>query len=177
MLQTFLLWFYCLPIIKAATLILFLTALYQLLRRRWNGSRFWLPVVICLLFLFLWIIFAATLTDRIPGTVITEPEFQPFYSWFAAAAGETELPRESFMNIALFYPAGLLAYGLLPERWKWRKKAILVTLFFAGLSAGIEYCQYRFALGQAEVDDVIHNALGAFIGAVLSRFDFCRNGS
>ena len=33
------------------------------------------------------------------------------------------------------------------------------------LSAGIEYAQYRYALGMAEVDDVICNTLGAFIGA------------
>ena len=33
------------------------------------------------------------------------------------------------------------------------------------LSAGIEYAQYRYALGLAETDDVICNTLGAFIGS------------
>ena len=33
------------------------------------------------------------------------------------------------------------------------------------LSAGIEYTQYRFALGVAETDDVICNTLGVFIGS------------
>lgn len=31
------------------------------------------------------------------------------------------------------------------------------------LSAGTEYAQYRYALGMAEVDDVICNTLGAFM--------------
>lgn len=34
------------------------------------------------------------------------------------------------------------------------------------MSIGIEYAQYRFGLGLAEVDDVIHNALGAMLGAL-----------
>ena len=33
------------------------------------------------------------------------------------------------------------------------------------LSAGIEYIQYRFALGVAETDDVICNTLGTVIGS------------
>ena len=38
---------------------------------------------------------------------------------------------------------------------------VLLAFLF---SACVEFCQYKFALGYAEVDDVIHNTLGAAIG-------------
>ena len=68
------------------------------------------------------------------------------------------------MNVALFYPAGLLAASLLPEKWSRCQKMLAVLLPFALLSMMIEYTQFRYALGESEIDDVIHNTLGAFIG-------------
>ena len=70
------------------------------------------------------------------------------------------------MNVALFYPAGLLAASLLPEKWSRWQKTLAVLLLFAQLSMMIEYTQLRYALGESEIDDVIHNTLGAFIGAL-----------
>ena len=98
-----------------------------------------------------------------------EPELIPFHSYRAVMAGENkEILRSNFMNLILFYPAGLFACELLPKSWSQAKRIILVAVLFALVSAGIEFCQYHFALGQAEVDDVIHNALGALIGALIS---------
>ena len=92
----------------------------------------------------------------------------PFHSYRAVIAGENkEILRSNFMNVVLFYPAGLFACELLPKSWSRAKRVILVAVLFALVSAGIEFCQYHFALGQAEVDDVIHNALGALIGALI----------
>ena len=71
------------------------------------------------------------------------------------------------MNVVLFYPAGLLACELLPKKWSRAKRIILVTALFVLLSSGIEACQYYFALGQVEADDVLHNGLGALIGAAV----------
>lgn len=97
------------------------------------------------------------------------PELIPFHSYRAVLdGGNRELFRSNFMNVVLFYPAGLLACELLPKDWRRAQKLILTVVPFALISAGIEVCQYRFALGQAEVDDVIHNTLGALIGAVVS---------
>lgn len=70
------------------------------------------------------------------------------------------------MNVALFYPAGLLAASLLPEKWSRCQKMLAVLLPFALLSMMIEYTQFRYALGESEIDDVIHNTFGAFIGAL-----------
>ncbi|MGM9600379.1 MAG: VanZ family protein [Faecousia sp.] len=125
--------------------------------------------MIALLFLaWLAVIAAATLTDRTPDMIPAEPELVPFHSYRAVMAGENrEILRSNFMNVALFYPAGLLACELLPKSWRRAKKVFLITALLVLASAGIEFCQYHFALGQAEVDDVIHNALGALIGALV----------
>ena len=93
----------------------------------------------------------------------------PFHSYREVlAGGNPEIYRSNFMNAVLFYPAGLLATVLLPEKWPGWCKCILVILVFGALSAGIEYVQYTYALGRCEIDDVIHNTAGAFIGSLAA---------
>jgi glycopeptide antibiotics resistance protein len=36
-------------------------------------------------------------------------------------------------------------------------------------SVAIECCQYGFGIGTAEIDDIIHNTLGAFLGMLSVR--------
>ena len=69
------------------------------------------------------------------------------------------------MNVFLFFPLGLTLSNALPQKWHRWVRIGLTTLIGGILSAGIEYAQYRYALGMAEVDDVICNTLGAFIGS------------
>ena len=169
MLQAFFLWFYCLSITDAVLLIIVVSAGYLILRQWLGDKRLWRPVIALLFLAWLAVIAVATLTDRTPGLIPTEPELIPFHSYRAVIAGENkEILRSNFMNVILFYPAGLFACELLPKSWSLAKRVILVAALFALVSAGIEFCQYHFALGQAEVDDVIHNALGALIGALIS---------
>ena len=69
------------------------------------------------------------------------------------------------MNVFLFFPLGLTLSNALPQRLgRWVRIGI-TTLFACLLSIVIEYTQYYYALGMAETDDVICNALGAFIGS------------
>ena len=169
MLQAFFLWFYCLSITDAVLLVIVVSAGYLNLRQWLENKRFWRSVIALLFLAWLAIIAVATLTDRTPGIISAEPELIPFHSYRAVMAGENkEILRSNFMNVVLFYPAGLFACELLPKSWSQAKRIILVAVLFALVSAGIEFCQYHFALGQAEVDDVIHNALGALIGALIS---------
>ena len=169
MLQAFFLWFYCLSITDAVLLVIIVSAVYLILRQWLENKRFWRPLIALLFMAWLAVIAVATLTDRTPGLIPMEPELIPFHSYRAVMAGENkEILRSNFMNVILFYPAGLLACELLPKSWSRAKRVILVAVLFALVSAGIEFCQYHFALGQAEVDDVIHNALGALIGALIS---------
>lgn len=108
------------------------------------------------------IILYATILTRSAG--VPEVILTPFAT-FTAARQQPELYREMLMNIFLFFPLGLTLSNALPRKWHRWLRIILTTLIGCILSAGIEYAQYRYALGMAEVDDVICNTLGAFIGS------------
>ena len=101
-----------------------------------------------------------TRTPEIPEVILTP------LATFIAARQQPELYREMLMNVFLFFPLGLTLSNALPRKWHRWLRIILTTLIGCILSAGIEYAQYRCALGLAETDDVICNTLGAFLGAV-----------
>ena len=103
-----------------------------------------------------------------------EPEEQlgahwvPFYSYYLGLSGiNKEMLRSCFMNVILFYPAGLLAGGAWMLRGLVWKRVVLLAAVGFGVSVSVEVLQYFLLLGLAEVDDVIHNTLGMVIGAVV----------
>lgn len=101
---------------------------------------------------------------RTPDSVAQAPILVPFHSyWEAWSAGKTELYRTNFMNLVLFYPGGVLACALYSGN---RRPVISVCVMLAlcCFSVAIEWCQFHFALGKPEIDDVIHNSLGALLG-------------
>lgn len=158
-------WFYCLPIPAVIGRVFALTAGYLFLRHKLGRKHFWRLSTIVLCVMWLTVIFAVTLYSRTSGghPVL---ELIPFHSYRAVIAGETkEILRSNLMNVLLFYPVGLLACELLPKGWSRRKKLALTVGVSAFISFGIESTQYIFALGQAEIDDLIHNTLGAWIGS------------
>lgn len=108
------------------------------------------------------IILYATLLTRTSGGY--EAILPPFAA-LAAARVQPELYREMLMNVFLFFPLGLTLSNALPHRWNRWLRIGVTTLAGCLLSAGIEYAQYRFALGLAETDDVLCNTLGALLGA------------
>ena len=103
-----------------------------------------------------------TILSRTPGTytVILQP-----FATFGEARTQPELYREMLMNVFLFFPLGLTLSNTMSREWSCWAKIVLTALIGCVLSTGIEYIQYRYALGMAETDDVICNTLGAFIGA------------
>ena len=117
---------------------------------------------ICLFCAATIVILYATILTRSAG--VPEVIFTPFVS-LTAARQQPELYREMLMNVFLFFPLGLTLSNALPRKWHRWGRIILTTLIGCALSAGIEYAQYRYALGLAETDDVICNTLGAFLGA------------
>lgn len=104
----------------------------------------------------------ATILTRTPGNY--ELILTPFAA-LSAARQQPELYREMLMNIFLFFPLGLTLSNALPRKWHRWGRIILTALVGCVLSVGIEYTQYRYALGMAETDDVICNTLGAFLGS------------
>ena len=126
------------------------------------GARRWRWGNLALMLLMTAAILYATLFSRAEGS--TGLILAPFAS-LTAARVQPELYREMLMNVFLFFPLGLTLSNALPRKWHRWSRIILTTLVGCALSAGIEYAQYRYALGLAETDDVICNTLGAFIGS------------
>lgn len=124
--------------------------------RRWRWGNLALVLLITAAILY------ATLFSRAEGS--TGLILTPFAA-LTAARVQPELYREMLMNVFLFFPLGLTLSNALPRKWHRWGRIALTTLVGCVLSAGIEYAQYRYALGMAEVDDVICNTMGAFLGA------------
>lgn len=123
------------------------------------AERQWRPGNLALLLMSAAVILYATLFSRAEGGGLI---LTPFAA-LAAARVQPELYREMLMNVFLFFPLGLTLSNALPRKWHRWLRIILTTLIGCALSAGIEYAQYRFALGLAETDDVLCNTLGALL--------------
>ena len=152
---------YALPLHMVIILMLALLIVWAMLSLHKNQKkRTIINLVLCSI-TALTILYATILT-RTPGDY--ELILTPFAS-LTAARVQPELYRALLMNVFLFFPLGLTLSNALPRKWHRWLRIILTTLIGCILSAGIEYAQYRYALGMAEVDDVICNTLGAFIGS------------
>lgn len=152
---------YALPLHMVIFLMLVLLIVWAMLSQHKNQKkRTIINAALC--FIAAFIILCATILNRTPGDY--ELILTPFAT-FIAARQQPELYREMLMNVFLFFPLGLTLSNALPRRWHRWLRISLTTLVGCVLSAGIEYTQYRCALGLAETDDVICNTMGAFLGA------------
>lgn len=167
--------FYCLPYRDLLLIFAAATLLFLWLRMRFDRRPWWKIAVAASAALFICLIVIFTLANREPGSQ-SVLLLTPFHSYREMeATGNIEILRSNFMNGILFYPSGLLAVSLLPGKWPRWVRILVVFLLFAGLSIGIEYYQYVSGIGRAEIDDVIHNVLGAFLGAVAGALPFPRS--
>ena len=168
MLKAIFLWIYCMDFREVLLLLAAFTGLYYLAMAKLSRRRLWKPAVILLLLIWAASAAAQTVFQRTPD-VFRQPVWEPFQSYADAlkAGGRIELLRSNFMNTVFFYPAGVLLVSLLPEKWPFPVRLLIVLILFTGLSLAIELAQYHYHLGLAQTDDVIHNALGAFIGAAV----------
>lgn len=88
--------------------------------------------------------------------------YPPFWSYRAIANGSAKTLFEDFGNVVLFIPIGVIAVVLLHLKiWQ----AALLGLCF---SLFIEGSQWFLWLGYFEVDDLIHNTLGAIVGSAFA---------
>ena len=160
-------WFYGLPILNAVLMLLAATVIFLFLRDKIGNTPHWTTGITFLLLCWIAVIILGTLGQRAEGENQSAPILTPFYSYYIALCdGQRELYRSNFMNVVLFYPAGLLSFQLLPKQWHTGRRTVLTVCAFIPVSMCIEYAQYLFGLGLAEIDDVIHNGLGALLGAV-----------
>lgn len=93
----------------------------------------------------------------------------PFEGYIKDAYGEpVDNYWEQVLNVVLFVPFGVLIACL----FKKRRMMMAILLSFA-LSCLVETLQYVFQCGYSEIDDVIHNTLGAVVGCAAAKL-LCR---
>lgn len=93
--------------------------------------------------------------------------FNLFWSYRQVFSSET-LRLEVLNNIWLFIPVGTILYRLLGDY-----RVVLACIL---LSVAIEAVQYITGLGLCELDDVISNAIGGFIGYSIGQIRFSLPG-
>lgn len=108
---------------------------------RWEGG---------LLAGYAFLILAETVFIRKPFTG-QHLKLELLWSWRAWSIQKKQI----LTNVIMFIPVGVLTGWL----WKWRG-----LWFAAGLSAVIELLQLVSGRGLCELDDVMHNCLGAAVG-------------
>lgn len=110
---------------------------------------------------------ATTVYARMSGSVSGTVNLVPFHAYYLYFSGQqSEAMRSCLMNMILFVPLGLFAGELLPKKWALWKRVLLITAIGCAFSIFIEYQQYALQCGEAEVDDVINNTIGALVGSI-----------
>ena len=152
-------------------LAVFAALLWRAGYRKLEGRRWRRPVIGLVLAAWFGAVLWMTVLSRTPGGAY-EAYWVPFHTYRAILSRkEPEMFRSCFMNVALFYPAGLLFGSLLTRTWSFPRGMLWTVLVFGLFSLTVELCQYRFGLGISEIDDVLHNTLGAALGFAALRLD------
>ena len=135
-------------------------------RRLREGARFprGQAVAILLLLCYLGGLASVTLMNRMESGMGMGIQLRPFLAfWEAWNAFTLQVWLNPLLNVAMFLPLGVL----LPlsvkrfQQWYW------MLAVGAGISLVIEGLQHILSRGQADVDDLICNTLGAMLGYCL----------
>lgn len=152
-------WMVCWPVaLGLAGIVVVISLCTYLLRRRKISWSFllWLSVVTVYFVCFVYI----TLFKREVGS-FRLVELSPFVS-FVLSDPEFYYVIE---NVILFIPLGMLVPIKCGALRRFYRMLILALM----ISAAIESLQYVFACGKTEVDDLITNVFGAWIGYGMYR--------
>ena len=145
----------------------FAAMLYVAFCKKYAGKRWLRPGIGGVLAGGFLAVLWTTILNRESGAY--ESSWIPLHSyWMIFSGGHPELERSGLMNVLLFYPGGLLRAGLLSKRLRDRHGMLFTVVCFGLFSLSIELCQHFLYLGTAEIDDVLHNTLGAVTGFASS---------
>lgn len=162
------LWIYCLPVEGLGLCCAFGALLCRKLYHKYAGKPWWRPGAALLLLLWAVIVVWATVFSRETGA---DWQFQiiPFHSYREVMGGGNRgILRSAFMNVLLFVPAGLLCAWTQSHSCKSGWRMFGAALLFFSFSLTIELAQFCFQLGHGEIDDVLHNTLGAVLGIFMA---------
>ena len=141
-----------------ATMYIVWTFLMLLLR----GKSGRIVAVICMM-ISLAVIVNLTIVGRSEGGEVVLIPFGTLVKGFA----QPNYLRSAFMNILLFSPFGLTLPYILPDQI--RRKVLFTVLAGMLVSVSVEAVQFLFTIGNTELDDVLMNTLGTFLGATSWR--------
>lgn len=97
----------------------------------------------------------------------------PLYSYYKYLSGwQAYLFKQDIQNILLFMPFGFFLSVLLGKKTKNKYKFVIVCVGFL-VSLFVESVQYLKIIGLFEVDDLIHNTLGTFLGCLAYEIITC----
>lgn len=142
--------------------IVYALAAYFIEKRRIKSNLLWVLV------LALWLVAISLATLHRQSSETVSDGFQPLFQSYIDAQSNSESYRQNFLNIVLFFPGGLFLQSLFPARWPKVIGIIIPTLLLGGLSFAIELIQLYHNLGLAQMDDILHNTIGAFLGAIVA---------
>ena len=132
-----------------------------------TGFR-WSSVLLLIEYIFL--LFCSTVIFRPTGET-RQYDYHPFWSY-----NRPELLVENIMNVIVFIPVGMILGSLLRVKASWLPNGswlmvkgswLMVAIIGCGISVTIESLQFFLMRGFSELDDVMHNTLGCFIGWFL----------
>lgn len=163
-LQKILIHIYVQSLVELICVAVLLGLIFSSLWHRFGGQRWWRPICGLLLGIWTGVVLWVTVFSRQRGSD-SQIQWIPFITYWRVLTGEsTELLRSAFMNALLFFPGGLAYAGLMIRGSQSSRTVIAVPLLFGLFSLGIELTQSTLRLGTLEIDDVLHNILGAAAG-------------
>lgn len=119
----------------------------------------------CAFVIYVGVVIFVTLGMRQFGSV-HDLKLHPFWSYETVMrTKDPEMLIENVANIALFFPLGIF----IRDRWEKRSRWQYSILVAFCCSLTIECLQLIFGLGTFEIDDMIHNTLGALLGYLSAR--------
>lgn len=115
----------------------------------------------CLCFMVLYLVFAFLITTLSRKPLETRKyELIPLRSLYLIFRGRRSKLRDVFYNYCLLMPLGLLVPPVLDYKCGWKDILLLSGMY----TLAVESTQLIFKLGFFEIDDLLHNCLGALIG-------------
>lgn len=166
--RSIILFIYRLDLNVLAWCAVFAALIYCTAFRKFEGRSWLRPFALLALAAWFAVVIWTTLLSRVAGTY--DARWIPLYTYYETICkGNREAFRSAIMNLALFFPAGLLWGSLMHQKSRLRGGIALAVLVFGSLSLSIELCQFWSRLGICEIDDILHNTLGGAAGAAAFR--------
>ena len=114
-----------------------------------------LNAALCVLYIFSIVYFTLMFRER------GEKHFSGLFEYYGKIFSSSDAREDILMNIWLFIPLGAVMYSLYPKR--------VILLLPIALSLIIEGIQLYSGNGLCELDDMISNSIGGYIGFIIGK--------